>query len=74
MRARREANWTRLGLGVPLALVGLAAEPPAPASACDSTTCLMLTRGAAGLMGRGSFRLGVTYWLVRDRDSRQAPR
>lgn len=34
---------------------------PSPSLPCDSTCCLMLTRGTSGLMGRGSFQLDVSF-------------
>jgi hypothetical protein len=42
-----------------LVLVALALVPAT--FACDSTTCLMLTRGAAGLMGRKAFQVDVSF-------------
>jgi hypothetical protein len=47
-----------LPLGVAVALSLLA---PSPAFACDSTTCLMLTRGTSGLMGRGTFQIDLSF-------------
>jgi len=51
----------RVPLVAAAALLAVAAEPPAQATACDSTTCLMLTRGTAGLLGRGSFQFDVSF-------------
>ncbi len=34
---------------------------PSPVAACDATCCLMLTRGTAGLVGRGSFQVELSY-------------
>lgn len=45
-----------LGLAVGVALLAL---PPGSAQACDSTVCLLLTRGGAGPLERGSFQLDV---------------
>jgi hypothetical protein len=33
----------------------------APAFACDSTSCLMLTRGTAGLLGKGAFQFDASF-------------
>lgn len=33
----------------------------APARACDSTSCLILTRGTAGLLPRGGFQLDLSF-------------
>ena len=34
---------------------------PASALPCDSTCCLMLTRGASGLVGRGAFQVDLSF-------------
>jgi hypothetical protein len=39
------------------------------ATACDSTSCLMLTRGTAGLMGKGGVRLDLS-WRYTDQSAR----
>ena len=39
----------------------LAALLPASSLACDSTCCLMLTRGTSGLMGRGGFQVDLSF-------------
>jgi hypothetical protein len=38
---------------------------PAPASACDSTGCLLLTRGQNGVMAKGTWRVDLSF---RDTD------
>jgi hypothetical protein len=43
---------------LPLGFLLLAAPPALP---CDSTGCLMLTRGTAGLLGRGTFQVDVSF-------------
>jgi hypothetical protein len=43
------------------ALVALLALPGARAEACDSTGCLLLTRGQNGVLGRGDLRLDVSF-------------
>lgn len=44
----------------PMSLAG-ALLVPAPARACDSSTCLMLTRNTGGLTARGSFLLDLSF-------------
>ena len=39
-------------------MLALAAQP---ARACDSTSCLMLTRGTAGLLARGTFQVDLSF-------------
>jgi hypothetical protein len=59
MRVARSIAGTRVQR---LALVTLAAAlTPASSFPCDSTCCLMLTRGTSGLMGRGSFQVDFSY-------------
>jgi hypothetical protein len=41
--------------------LALAVVAPPPAPACDSTCCLMLTRGTSGLMRRGGFQIDLSY-------------
>jgi hypothetical protein len=52
-----------LGKHLPgIALAALAAMlAPAAAYACDSTCCLMLTRGTSGLVGRKGFQIDLSY-------------
>jgi hypothetical protein len=50
-----------LAVFLPLVSTALAVGTPVRAAACDSATCLMLTRGTAGLMGRGSFQVDVSF-------------
>jgi hypothetical protein len=38
-----------------------AASLPVSSFPCDSTCCLMLTRGTSGLVGRGSFQVELSY-------------
>jgi hypothetical protein len=45
-----------LGLVPALALL-----PAAPGSACDSSSCLLQTRGQNGLLGKGSVRVDVSF-------------
>lgn len=46
----------------PLALaVSLGVLLPASGLPCDSTCCLMLTRGTSGLLGRGGFQVDVSF-------------
>ncbi len=35
--------------------------PVGPVAACDSTSCLLLTRGSAGFLGKGRFQLDVSF-------------
>jgi hypothetical protein len=42
-------------------VVGLAFLCAPQATACDSTCCLLLTRGTSGLMGRGGLQIDVSY-------------
>jgi hypothetical protein len=46
-----------------LALVAalLAAAAPRAARACDSTSCMMMTRGGNGALGRGALRLDLSF-------------
>jgi hypothetical protein len=39
--------------------------------ACDSASCLMLTRGSAGLMGRGAVRIDLS-WRQTDQSAKRA--
>jgi hypothetical protein len=43
------------------AVLALALGGPTPAAACDSSTCLMLTRGTAGMLGRGRFHVDLSF-------------
>jgi len=45
-----------------LALAAVAALAPAvPALACDSSSCALLTRGQSGTLGKGAFRLDLSF-------------
>jgi hypothetical protein len=44
-----------------LALAALGVLAPAGALPCDSTCCLMLTRGTSGLVGRRGFQIDASY-------------
>jgi hypothetical protein len=46
-------------------VLGALSIPPPPASACDSTGCLLLTRGQNGVMAKGTWRVDVSF---RDTD------
>jgi hypothetical protein len=59
MRAARSTAGRRLR-GLALAALG-AVLLPASSFPCDSTCCLMLTRGTSGLMGRKGFQIDVSY-------------
>ena len=59
MRAARSIAGRRLA-GLALAALG-AVLAPASSFPCDSTCCLMLTRGTSGLMGRGGFQIDLSY-------------
>ena len=52
---RSAKNRSRASLLVSLFVLG--ASWPTGAAACDSTCCLMLTRGGAGLLRKGGFQL-----------------
>lgn len=62
MRTRGSSRASVLAspLAASLAL-GLALVAPSPAAACDSSTCQMLTRGTAGLLGRGRFHVDLSF-------------
>ena len=55
----------RLMAGRHLLVLALAALgvvlAPGPSFPCDSTCCLMLTRGTSGLVGRGGFQIDLSY-------------
>jgi hypothetical protein len=55
----RSAALAPLAALATVAALGLRA--PAPAAACDSSTCLMLTRGTAGMLGRGRFHVDLSF-------------
>lgn len=59
MRATRSTPGRRLP-GLALAAFGVMLAP-ASSYPCDSTCCLMLTRGTSGLVGRHGFQLDVSY-------------
>jgi hypothetical protein len=59
MRAARPLAGGRLP-GVALAVLG-AVLAPVSSFPCDSTCCLMLTRGTSGLMGRKGFQIDLSY-------------
>jgi len=42
-------------------LLAAGAAPPGPATACDSSCCLILTKGQAGLLRKGGFQLDLSY-------------
>jgi hypothetical protein len=52
-------------------VLGAISVLPAPASACDSTGCLLLTRGQNGVMPKGTWRVDLS---VRDTDQSDARR
>lgn len=39
----------------------LASGLPSPAESCDSTSCMMMTRGQQGALGRGALRLDLSF-------------
>jgi hypothetical protein len=53
------AEFRRLSLILGAAAMAVAVPPCA--TACDSTCCLLLTRGTAGLMGRRAFQIELSY-------------
>jgi hypothetical protein len=62
MRAARSIAGRRLLRLLRLALAALVAVlAPASSFPCDSTCCLMLTRGTSGLVGRGGFQIDLSY-------------
>lgn len=48
-------------LAVPLVLLALALGLPSRAEPCDSTSCMMLTRGQNGVVGKRSLRLDFSF-------------
>lgn len=44
-----------------LAALVLAFGLPSPAECCDSTSCMMMTRGQQGALGRGALRLDLSF-------------
>ncbi len=52
-----------------LGLIGLPAGSP-PAAACDSTGCLLLTRGQNGVQPKGSWRVDISLRNTDETDSR----
>ena len=44
-----------------LAAFVVAAGLPPPAESCDSTSCMMMTRGQNGALGRGALRVDVSF-------------
>ena len=61
---------TRLVVVVGLVLVACCLVPTA-ASACDSTGCLLLTRGQNGVMAKGTWRVDLSLRDTDQSDSRQ---
>ena len=59
MRAARSIAGRRLLQPALAALVAVLA--PASSFPCDSTCCLMLTRGTSGLQGRGGFQIDASF-------------
>ena len=51
----------RSALLLTLALSLAAAFAPARARACDSTSCMMMTRGGNGALGRGALRVDLSF-------------
>lgn len=51
--------WRKRAVNAALALASAMAS--SSAWPCDSTCCLMLTRGASGLVGRGSFQVDLSF-------------
>jgi len=52
----RSVRWAAIGCRSIFAVLGAAIE----ATGCDSTTCLLLTRGQNGVLARGVFRFDVS--------------
>jgi hypothetical protein len=50
---------------------GLAAGLPAPAESCDSTSCMMMTRGQNGALGRGALRVDLSFRQTEQDQLRQ---
>jgi hypothetical protein len=42
-------------------LAALALAVPSPAECCDSTSCMMMTRGQQGALGRGALRVDLSF-------------
>ena len=47
--------------GLALAAAVATAAPAAPARACDSSSCALLTRGQSGTLPKGAFRLDLSF-------------
>ena len=52
-------------------MLGATFATPAPAPACDSTGCLLLTRGQNGVMAKGTWRVDVSFRDTDQSDSRR---
>ena len=61
MRARSVRDHAVRGAVLAGVLLVLAAVRPDAVAACDSTCCLMLTRGSAGLLPKGEFQIEFSY-------------
>jgi len=44
-----------------LVVLALAAGLPVPAEGCDSTSCMMMTRGQNGALGQGAWRVDLSF-------------
>jgi hypothetical protein len=51
----------RFAVVLPILTAAAAVCAPAPAPACDSTACMMMTRGQNGVIGRRSLRLDLSF-------------
>lgn len=60
MRTRLNRR-TAVRRAVMAVLLAAGAAPPGPATACDSSCCLILTKGQAGLLRKGGFQLDLSY-------------
>ena len=65
----RRLSWWRTLL--PAAIAAAVAASPAPLAACDSSCCLILTRGQAGLLRKGGFLIELSY-RTTDMSARRA--
>jgi len=52
-------------------ILGAISILPAPASACDSTGCLLLTRGQNGVMAKGTWRVDLSLRNTDQSDPRR---
>jgi len=50
------------------------AAAPSPSLGCDSTSCLLVTRGAAGVLGRGIFQIDASFRYTDQSARRNATR